>query len=169
MKLHLGCGKRYIPGYVHIDAIDFPHVDHVATIDHLSFIEDNSVDVIYNCHVLEHFKRRDLSRVLQEWRRVLKPGGTLRTSVPNFAVVCEIYQRTSDIRLVIGLCLADKIISTTSITMCLISLRCADTWKTPDLFLSASMIGEKSNMRMWMTILKPTCLIWTKHQVSLSA
>src|SRR5438105_10345839 len=53
MKLHLGCGKRYIPGYVHIDAVDFPHVDHVSSIDRLSFIGDNSVDVIYNCHVLE--------------------------------------------------------------------------------------------------------------------
>jgi len=102
MKLHLGCGKRYIPGYIHIDAIDFPHVDHVASIDRLSFIADNSVDVIYNCHVLEHFKRRDVSRVLQEWRRVLKPGGILRSSVPNFAAVCEIYQRTKNIELVIG-------------------------------------------------------------------
>jgi len=103
MKLHLGCGKRYIPGYVHIDAIDYPHVDHVATIDHLSFIEDNSVEVIYNCHVLEHFKRRDVPRVLHEWRRVLKPGGTLRISVPDFAVACELYQRHRDIGLIIGL------------------------------------------------------------------
>jgi predicted SAM-dependent methyltransferase len=102
MKLHLGCGKRYIPGYIHIDAIEYPHVDHVTTIDHLSFVEDNSVDVIYNCHVLEHFKRRDVSRVLQEWRRVLKPGGTLRISVPDFAAVCEIYLRTRNIEVVIG-------------------------------------------------------------------
>ena len=77
MKLHLGCGKRFIPGYVHIDAVDYPHIDHITAIDNLSFIDDNSVDVIYNCHVLEHFKRRDVSRVLKEWRRVLKPDGTL--------------------------------------------------------------------------------------------
>lgn len=75
MKLHLGCGKRHIPGFVHIDAVDYPHVDHVATIDNLSFIADDSVDVIYNCHVLEHFKRRDVGRVLRVWHRVLKPGG----------------------------------------------------------------------------------------------
>ena len=102
MKLHLGCGKRFIPGYVHIDAVDFPHIDHVSSIDRLSFIGDNSIDVIYNCHVLEHFKRRDVSRVLQEWRRVLKPGGTLRTSVPTFAALCSIYQNTRNIELVIG-------------------------------------------------------------------
>ncbi len=102
MKLHLGCGKRYIPGFVHIDAVEYPHVDHVATIDNLSFIPDNSVDLIYNCHVLEHFKRRDVGRVLQEWQRALKPGGILRISVPDFAKLCEVYLREGDIDRVIG-------------------------------------------------------------------
>lgn len=102
MKLHLGCGKRFIPGFVHIDAVDYPHIDHVATIDNISFIPENSVDLIYNCHVLEHFKRRDVGRVLQEWKRVLKPSGTLRLSVPDFAKLCEIYQNEGEIDHVIG-------------------------------------------------------------------
>lgn len=102
MKLHLGCGKRYIPEYVHIDAVNFEHVDHVASIDNLSFIGDNTVDVIYNCHVLEHFKRRDVIRVLKEWHRVIKPGGVLRISVPDFAALSQLYQRTSDLNVVIG-------------------------------------------------------------------
>jgi SAM-dependent methyltransferase len=102
MKLHLGCGKRHIPGYVHIDAVDYPHVDHVASIDSLSFIPDNSVEVIYNCHVLEHFKRREIDRVLAEWRRVLKPGGVLRISVPDFAKLCEVYKNYGKLDLVVG-------------------------------------------------------------------
>src|SRR5882672_1714793 len=102
MKLHLGCGKRHIPGYVHIDVVDYPHIAHVASIDHLPFIPDNSVSVIYTCHVLEHFKRRDVQRVLREWYRVLQAGGTLRTAVPDFASLCEVYRRTSDMNLVIG-------------------------------------------------------------------
>ena len=102
MKLHLGCGKRFIPGFVHIDAVDYPHVDHVATIDNLSFIQTDSVDLVYNCHVLEHFKRRDVERVLREWLRVLKPGGILRVSVPDFASLCEVYQRENNLNLVIG-------------------------------------------------------------------
>lgn len=102
MKLHLGCGKRFLPGFVHIDAVDYPHVDHIATIDNLSFIQTDSVDLIYNCHVLEHFKRRDVERVLSEWHRVLKPGGTLRVSVPDFSKLCEVYQREKKLDLVIG-------------------------------------------------------------------
>lgn len=103
MKLHLGCGKRHIPGFVHIDAIDYPHIDHVATIDNLSFVGDSTVDLIYNCHVLEHFKRREIAKVLTEWKRVLKPGGILRISVPDFASLCEVYQRHGNkLELVIG-------------------------------------------------------------------
>jgi predicted SAM-dependent methyltransferase len=102
MKLHLGCGKRFIPGFVHIDAVEYPHVDHVATIDNLGFIGSDSVELIYTCHVLEHFRRKDVGRVLREWHRVLAPGGVLRVSVPDFAKLCEVYQRTQDINLVIG-------------------------------------------------------------------
>lgn len=102
MKLHLGCGKRYIPGYIHIDALDFDHVDHVASIDNLSFIPDQSVDVIYNCHVLEHFKRRDTLKVLLEWNRVLRPGGILRIAVPDFSALSQLYQSHKDIKLVVG-------------------------------------------------------------------
>lgn len=102
MKLHLGCGKRFIPGFVHIDAVEYPHVDHVATIDNLGFLGSNSVDLIYTCHVLEHFRRKDVSRVLSEWLRVLKPGGRLRVSVPDFAQLCEVYRRHGDINQVLG-------------------------------------------------------------------
>jgi predicted SAM-dependent methyltransferase len=103
MKLHLGCGKRHISGWLHIDAIDYPHIDHVAQIDHLPFIQDNSVEIIYACHVLEHFKRRDVSRVLKEWYRVLKEGGILRLAVPDFAAICEVYQETQDLPQLLGL------------------------------------------------------------------
>ncbi len=102
MKLHLGCGPRHIPGYIHIDVVNYPHVDHVSSIDSLSFLKDASVELIYNCHVLEHFKRREVGRVLEEWRRVLVPGGVLRIAVPDFAALCEVYTRTGNLSLVIG-------------------------------------------------------------------
>ena len=103
MKLHLGCGKRYIPGYIHIDAVPFEHIDQVCSIDRLEFLENDSVEVIYGCHVLEHFKRKETPAVLKEWYRILKPGGTLRLAVPDFRALVEVYQKSDgDIEAVIG-------------------------------------------------------------------
>lgn len=103
MRLHLGCGKRHIPGWIHIDAVEFPHIDHVAQIDSLPFIADKSVDMIYACHVLEHFKRKDVDRVLREWRRVLCRGAILRLSVPDFGAICDVYHEHKDLSQVVGL------------------------------------------------------------------
>lgn len=52
VKLHLGCGKRYIPGFVHVDLGDFPHIDFRRDIADLSVFGDDSVDVIYCSHSL---------------------------------------------------------------------------------------------------------------------
>jgi predicted SAM-dependent methyltransferase len=102
MKLHLGCGNKFIPGYTHIDIVPHEHIDHVSSIDNLSFIQNNSVEVIYTCHVLEHFKRSQTKSVLTEWFRILTPGGILRLSVPDFESICKVYSKTKDINLVIG-------------------------------------------------------------------
>jgi predicted SAM-dependent methyltransferase len=102
MKLHLGCGKRFIPGFVHVDAIEFPHVDHVRDVTDLSCFESDTCDLIYACHIVEHFPRQALAKVIEEWKRVLRPGGTLRIAVPDFEAICEVYARTKRLELVIG-------------------------------------------------------------------
>ena len=43
MKLHLGCGKRFIPGFYHIDALSYPHVDKVGSVDDLQGINSESI------------------------------------------------------------------------------------------------------------------------------
>lgn len=103
MKLHLGCGKRYISGFVHVDAIRYEHVDYIMNVDNLSLFQDESVDLIYTCHVLEHFHRAKTRKVLAEWCRVLKVGGVLRLSVPDFEAACELYMEKKELSLVIGL------------------------------------------------------------------
>lgn len=90
MKLHLGCGPRHIPGFVHVDAQPAFHVDIVGPVEQLP-MGDDSVSLIYASHVLEHFGRRAYKEVLKEWFRVLKPGGILRLSVPDFAACAAIY------------------------------------------------------------------------------
>lgn len=90
-KLHLGCGSRHIPGWFHVDAVNYPHVDHQGRVEDLSFLASASVEIIYASHVLEHFGRQTYLNVLREWRRVLVPGGILRLSVPDFAVAASLY------------------------------------------------------------------------------
>lgn len=91
MRLHLGCGTRFIPGFLHVDAQHHPHVDLVADVAKLDMIADATVDLIYASHVLEHFGRWQFRAVLSEWRRVLKPGGVLRLAVPDFAACAKLY------------------------------------------------------------------------------
>jgi len=103
LQLHLGCGKRFFPGFVHIDLDDFAHIDHRTAIDRLPMFEDDTADLIYCCHAFEYFDRHEASRVLQEWRRVLKPDGILRLAVPDFAALAELYRRTGgQLDLVLG-------------------------------------------------------------------
>ncbi len=92
MKIHLGSGKRFIPGFVHVDLADFDHIDYKQNVNDLSCFEDNTADLIYACQVLEYFDREEMPAVLSEWKRVLKPEGILRLSVPNFKTLSDLYQ-----------------------------------------------------------------------------
>ncbi len=103
MNLHLGCGSKYIPGFVHVDLLDYPHVDFRVPVDRLTFAEDDSIELIYASHVLEHFGRHETDRVLAEWHRVLKRGGVLRCAVPDFEAITQRYLRTGNLNELVGL------------------------------------------------------------------
>ena len=47
--------------------------------------ESESVDEIYCAHALEHVSIRQVQPTLNEWFRVLKPGGILTLQVPDLA------------------------------------------------------------------------------------
>ena len=83
IKLHLGCGHIRIPGFLNVDILDSSAVDLQDDISKLNKVPDNSVDLIYACHVLEHFSHVEALAVLKRWHEVLKPGGELRISVPD--------------------------------------------------------------------------------------
>lgn len=101
-KINIGCGNRTIDGWINIDI--FSDKDGVVTDDvsTLHTIEDQTVDVIYASHVLEHFGRHEIDDILKVWSRKIKPGGLLRIAVPDFEAVCKRYMSHGNIQEVLG-------------------------------------------------------------------
>ena len=102
MKLHLGCGKRYLPGYTHIDLAKYDHIDYKMDVKDLNFIPAGSAALIYASHVLEYFDREEAAQVLRNWRSCLRTGGTLRLAVPDFDALMELYMLRNDLDLILG-------------------------------------------------------------------
>ncbi len=93
LKLHIG-GKEPHPDWKILDVEERPEVDYICDASSLDIFSDESVDVIYASHVLEHFYyniEHELVRTLNEWHRVLKPGGKLLISVPDLQILCWLY------------------------------------------------------------------------------
>ena len=101
-KVHLGCWHRQIPGFVHVDLCDMPHIDYKSGIESLPFFENETIDLIYCSHAFEYFDRTEAISVLSEWHRVLKPGGILRLAVPDFKSLIRIYQQTGELNSILG-------------------------------------------------------------------
>ena len=90
-KLHLGCGKTYLPRYIHVDKDTGKHIDYSADIRKLNMFVNNSIDEIYTCGTFEYFDREEVPSILEEWSRVLKIDASLRISVPNFESIVKVY------------------------------------------------------------------------------
>lgn len=102
IKLNLASHGDNREGFVNID-FDHPSADIKADVSCLPF-QDNSADVILAYHILEHFRAGEyephLSNplnpktardALNEWRRVLKPGGKLEIKVPDFEKIVWLF------------------------------------------------------------------------------
>jgi len=94
--LHLGCGKVNHPKFINIDGLPHSHVHYVQRIDKLKRFSDESVDLIYASHCLEHFHYNQTEKILREWFRVLHKGSILRLSVPDFDLLLRIYSENDN-------------------------------------------------------------------------
>lgn len=104
-KLSIGCGKCYLPpseGWTNLDLFSSVQADVYADMSSLPF-EKNYFDLIYASHVLEHCHRHMILATLSHWRDLLRPGGILRLAVPNFEAVCKYYEKTGDLKVLMGL------------------------------------------------------------------
>ena len=103
MKLHLGCGSVKLDGFINIDIRYLPTVDRVDNVRFLRSFQDNTIDLIYASHVLEHFSRWDYKSVLTRWHTLLNRGGILRLAVPDFEAICKYYKKTKNLRAISGM------------------------------------------------------------------
>ncbi len=96
MKLHLGCGQRYLDGYVNID---FPLSSHTAQTESVADLHADiimlkytpeSVSEVRLHHVFEHFPRPVACGLLACWYSWLKPGGVIHIEVPDFSGAARI-------------------------------------------------------------------------------
>ncbi len=92
MKLHLGCGGKFLEGFIHVDMDEKDHIDFPNTDLRSLPFESNTVDLIYSCGNLEYYDQEEIPIVLKEWCRVMKQGSIIRLSVPNFDSIINVYQ-----------------------------------------------------------------------------
>jgi hypothetical protein len=89
-KLHLGCGERYLEGYINIDYPPSEHsVQRTTVADLYSDLRmlkypQGSVAEIRLHHVFEHFDRVEALSLLIQWREWLEPDGLLVIETPDF-------------------------------------------------------------------------------------
>ncbi|KKM01223.1 hypothetical protein LCGC14_1796550, partial [marine sediment metagenome] len=90
MKLNIGCGKKYEPGYCNIDLYETLIVDKLMSAIDLHF-EDNSIEEIKAIHLIEHLSFFEAIYALSEFFRVLETGGKLIIETPDLKKVCHHY------------------------------------------------------------------------------
>lgn len=103
VKLHIGCGDKRLEGFTNIDVRPLESVDEVDDINYLYKYQENSIDLIYACHVMEHLGRLEYKRTLQRWHNLLKDGGVLRLAVPDIEMVFTHYNQHKDLKCLRGL------------------------------------------------------------------
>jgi SAM-dependent methyltransferase len=91
VRVNIGAGDGRLPGWI---ALDAKGSDLRANLLRPLPFPDETVDLAYMSHVLEHFRHPgETVAVLQGIRRILKPGGVLRIVVPDLEACLTAYAR----------------------------------------------------------------------------
>src|SRR5690606_35327534 len=83
-KLNIGAGDVPLDGYENIDRKTGQEAYPLA-------YPDATFDEVRASHILEHFGHAEVQAVVNEWARVLKPGGVLKIAVPDFDYIAKGY------------------------------------------------------------------------------
>ena len=89
--VNLGCGSRHHPTWLNIDRWVPDSSIQGHDLRKGIPLPDESADVIYHSHVLEHFDRDSGREFLRDCFRVLKPTGVVRVVVPDLEKIVSLY------------------------------------------------------------------------------
>ncbi len=93
-KLEIGINtKRISEDWDTLDIIERNDVDIVADIRKKLPIEDDTYDLVYMSHVLEHIEWYKTKDVLHELYRIIRKGGSLEIFVPDIDKIIFAYQK----------------------------------------------------------------------------
>jgi predicted SAM-dependent methyltransferase len=91
--LNIGCGFTFHHEMTNVDFISTaPEVQAHNLLQGIPF-SDNSFELVYHSHVLEHFLQEDGEHLIAECYRVLKKGGVLRIAIPDLEQIARNYIR----------------------------------------------------------------------------
>lgn len=81
--LDAGCGIHKYPGAIGIDRIPGTAADVICDLDHFPWpFRDGSFDQVRAVHVIEHVA--DVIRTMEEFHRLLRPGGSVYIATPHY-------------------------------------------------------------------------------------
>ena len=81
MKVNLGCGEKYLPGWTNCDVVKEVKADVYFDAEKFPYpLPSDAAEEILMDNVLEHLE--DIPGVMNECFRILKPGGVLVVKVP---------------------------------------------------------------------------------------
>lgn len=92
-KLEIGPGVKSIGSdWECMDMVVRPHVQYVHDIRKFPYpFMDNSFDLVYMSHILEHIPWFQTDSCLKEIKRILKPGGVVEIWVPDLEKLVQAY------------------------------------------------------------------------------
>lgn len=90
-KLEIGPGPERIEGFETLNIVDGSAVDYICDATKSLPFPDDTFEIVYASHILEHVPWYQVQEVLCEWRRVLKPGGRLEIWVPDGLKICKAF------------------------------------------------------------------------------
>jgi len=90
IRLNMGSGPFPMEGFINIDQYKHVNPDICCDVCAVPF-EPGTVDEIYAGHILEHFRFDEGQKALRYWLMLLKPGGKISITVPDYDYLVREY------------------------------------------------------------------------------